>query len=128
MNYIHEFTNIYGAEIGEDCSVGAFTEIGPAKIGNRVRIGAHCFIPEGVIIGNDVFIGPRVTFLNDKYPPSQGKWREGPKTIVEDSARIGGASVILPGVKIAKGALVGAGAVVTKNVPCETTVKGNPAR
>ena len=120
--------NLYECTIGKHCKIGSFTEIGPAVIGDNVNIGAFCFIPEGVKIGNSVFIGPRVTFLNDKHPPSNGAWRREPETCVCDGAVIGGGAVILPGVTIGTGAMVGAGSVVTKDVPAGTTVYGNPAR
>ena len=120
--------NLYGCIIGRGCRIGAFTEIGPCEIGKSCNIGEHCFIPEGVIIESYVFIGPRVTFVNDKFSPSKGHWRGEPKTMVGSGSSIGGGSVILPGVEIGTNAVVGAGSVVTKDVPAGATVYGNPAR
>lgn len=111
-----ELVNIYDAFIGRDCIIAAFVEIGGAALGNDVRVQAHCFIPERVIIESDVFVGPGVIFCNDKYPPSYGKWREGKPTLVKSKASIGAGSIILPGVTIGVGARVGAGAIVTKDV------------
>lgn len=103
--------------------------IGPdVKIGDGCKIQAFAFIPDNVIIGNNVFIGPHACFTNDKYPPSNGAWKNGPPTIVGDNAVIGANATILPGINIGEGAIIGAGAVVTKDVPAFTTVKGNPAR
>ncbi len=96
------------------------------RIGKKCKIQAFAFIPGGVTIEDDVFIGPRVTFTNDKYPPSSGKhWAP---TLVEKGAIVGAGAVILPGVTIGRGAIVGAGSVVTKDVPAHATVYGNPAR
>jgi UDP-2-acetamido-3-amino-2,3-dideoxy-glucuronate N-acetyltransferase len=113
--------------VGDRCTIHA-----PVWIGNNVLIGDDCriqafsFIPDGVTIGNHVFIGPRVTFTNDRYPPSPRQdWLE---TVVEDFASIGAGAVIVAGVKIGRRALVGAGAVVTRDVPDNAVVYGNPAR
>jgi acetyltransferase-like isoleucine patch superfamily enzyme len=104
-----------------------FSEIGhEVSIGDRTRVGAQCFIPEGVIIGADVFIGPKVCFTNDKHPPS-GKECWG-YTVVRNRASIGAGSVILTGVCIGEGSLVGAGSVVTKSVPAGEVWCGNPAK
>jgi len=109
---------------GEDCTIHAPVWIGnKVKIGDRCKIQAFAFIPEGVTIGDDVFIGPHVCFTNDKYPPSTN-WSE---TVVEDGVSIGANATILPGIRIGKGAMVGAGAVVSRNVEANTTVFGNPA-
>ena len=107
--------------------VGAYTEIGPhVEVGKNTRIGAMCFVCEGVRIGADCFIGPRVTFTNDKYPPSgKDKWQD---TRVEAGAAIGAATTILCGVTIGKRALIGAGSVVTTDVPAGQVWCGNPAR
>jgi UDP-2-acetamido-3-amino-2,3-dideoxy-glucuronate N-acetyltransferase len=101
-------------------------------IGKKVVMGDGCsvqafaFIPDGVTIGNNVFIGPNATFTNDKYPPSRGKhWKN---TLVGDNVSIGAGAVILPGIKIGNGAIIGAGAVVTKDVPAGETWIGNPAK
>lgn len=122
-----ELVNIYGCRIGERCSIGCFVEIGKGVIiGNDCSIQSNVYIPKGVTIGNNVFMGPGVTFLNDKRPPSYGKhWRN---TIVEDHVSIGGGAVILPGVTLREGCLIGAGAVVTKNVDEREIVIGVPAR
>jgi UDP-2-acetamido-3-amino-2,3-dideoxy-glucuronate N-acetyltransferase len=120
--------NVYlTAKIGYKVSVGSGTEIGHnVFIGANSRIGAQCFIPEGVWIGNQCFIGPKVCFTNDRYPPSpRSKWQT---TIIQDKVSIGAACVILPGLVIGKGALIGAGSVVTKNIPENEIWAGNPAK
>lgn len=123
-----ETSNIYGCKIGKDCNIGTLVEIRKdVIIGDRCKIQAFVFIPEGICIGNNVFIGPHVCFTNDKYPSATnyGKFM---KTIVEDGANIGANATILCGIKIGRGATIGAGAVVTKDVPAWTTVVGNPAK
>lgn len=120
--------NIYKtAKIGKGCSIGFGTEIGNnVVIGNNVRIGAGCFIPEGVTIESDCFIAPKVVFSNDKHPPSKSKEKWG-KIIVREKAVLGIGSIILPGVEIGRGAMVGAGAVVTKSIPDGELWYGVPA-
>lgn len=99
---------------------------GKVKIGDKCKIQAFCFIPDGVTLGNNVFLGPSVVFTNDKHPPSGRKgWSE---TKVEDGVSIGANATILPGLTIGRGAMIGAGSVVTKNVPSGETWVGNPAR
>jgi acetyltransferase-like isoleucine patch superfamily enzyme len=111
-------------KIGDDCTIHAPVWIGNnVLIGNRVKIQAFAFIPEGVTLEDDVFIGPHVTFLNDKLPPST-TWEP---TFVRAGASIGGGSTILPGVTIGEYALIGAGSVVTKDVPAKEMWAGNPA-
>ena len=119
--------NIYPeAKIGKGCSIGQFTEIDTGvKIGNSVRIGAYCFLPEGVTIEDNVFIAPKVTFSNDKHPPSKKKFWG--KILVKKGAAIGMGSIILPGVTIGENAIVGAGAIVTKDIPDNQCWYGNPA-
>ena len=126
-NTVWSYTNIMpGARLGINNSIGAYTEIGPgAVMGDNNRIGAHCFIPSGNFIGNNCFIGPCVCFTNDKYPPSgEENWEI---TTVSDNASIGAGCVILPGIRIGKGVLVGAGSVVTKSIPAGEIWVGNPA-
>jgi UDP-2-acetamido-3-amino-2,3-dideoxy-glucuronate N-acetyltransferase len=112
-------------QIGDDCTVHALVWIGnKVVIGDRCKVQAFAFIPEGVKLGDDVFIGPHVCFTNDKRPPSP-KWLE---TVVEDGASIGANCTILPGIRIGAHAMVGAGSVVTRDVPAGAVVVGNPAR
>lgn len=125
--YHPELSVILPCIIGSDCRIHAPVWIGRnVVIGNNCRVQAFSFIPEGVVIHNDVFIGPRVTFTNDKNPPSsQDDWLP---TVVYPGASIGAGAIILPGVEIGRGAKIGAGAVVTKSVPAGETWVGNPAR
>ncbi len=124
---IWNFVNLYECEIGRDSMVGTFTEIpGGVKIGDRTRIQSHTFICEMVTIGNDVFVGHGVMFINDTMPPQpdRDKWLP---TTIEDGASLGSNSTILP-VRVGKDAVVGAGAVVTRDVPDGAVVAGCPAR
>jgi len=121
--------NIYdSAKIGKGTNIGMFTEIGEnVVIGKRCKIGAHVFIPKGVTLGNEVFVGPHSMFCNDSFPRAVGEWKC-LETIVEDGASIGANSTILPGLHIGKGAMVGAGSVVTRDVEAFSLVYGSPAR
>ncbi len=133
---ISDFVNLYGCQIDSFSKIGAFVEIqSGVKIGKKCKISSHSFLCEGVKIEDEVFIGHNVTFINDKYPKtttSDGKlkgktdWKM-IKTIVKKGASIGSGATILCGVVIGKKALVGAGAVVTKDVPNYSVVVGNPA-
>ncbi len=134
---IHAFVNLYGCCIGDNTSIGAFVEIQKrAKIGKNCKISSHTFICEGVTIQDNVFIGHNVTFINDKRPKatsSEGNlqteedWSVMP-TLVEEGASIGSSVTILCGVTIGAAALVGAGSVVTKDIPPGEVWAGNPAR
>jgi len=120
--------NIYGCEIGDHCNIAAFTEIDEGVIiGNSCKIQAFVFIPKGVRIGNNVFIGPHVCFMNDKYPSASGygKFME---TVVEDGVNIGANATIMCGITIGKNAFIAAGAVVTKDVLPGESVMGIPAK
>jgi acetyltransferase-like isoleucine patch superfamily enzyme len=122
-----ELVNLYDCEIGDNCLIGPFVEIQKeVKIGKNTRIQSHSFICSKVTIGENVFIGHGVVFINDRYPPRYDSkfWEE---TIVEDDVVIGSNATILP-CKIGKGALIGAGSVVTKDIPPKKIVAGNPAR
>ena len=118
--------NLYECDIGEGTRIGVFVEIGKTvKIGKRCKIQSFAYIPEGVTIGDDVFIGPHVCFTNSKHPMTGEEYI---KTIVQDGVVIGAGAVILPGVVIGHDAVIGAGSVVTKVVLPGKTVKGNPAK
>jgi acetyltransferase-like isoleucine patch superfamily enzyme len=131
------FVNLYGCEIGDDVKIGTFVEIQKgAKIGNRCKISSHTFICEGVTLEDDVFVGHGVTFINDRFPratngqgslQTEADWKCVP-TLVKRGAAIGSGSTLLCGITIGERATVGAGSVVTKNVPAGAIVAGNPAR
>ncbi len=129
---IFEFVNLYGCEIGDDSRIGAFVEItAGAKIGPRVRVQSHSFICGAVTIESDVFIGHSVTFINDRYPTekkSREKTWTQENTLVKKGATIGSGSTILCGVTIGENSMVGAGSVVTRDVPDLAVVAGNPAK
>ena len=145
--FIHGLSDVQSISIGAGTRIWQFVVILPeARIGNNCNICSHVFIENDVLIGdnvtikngvqlwdglrveNDVFIGPNVTFANDKYPKSGNKEYQRLITRIGAGASLGAGCVILPGIKIGKNALIGAGAVVTKNVPDDMVVVGNPAR
>jgi acetyltransferase-like isoleucine patch superfamily enzyme len=134
---MHCFVNLYGCRVGDDSRIGAFVEIQKnASIGARCKISSHTFICEGVTIEDDCFIGHHVCFINDRFPratSATGKLQSGADwavvpTHVEKGASIGSGAVILCGVRIGARALVGAGAVVTRDVAPDQVVAGVPAR
>ena len=131
-----ELVNLYGCRIGADCRVGPFVEIQEGVVvGNRCKIESHTFVCSGVVIEDDVFVGHGVQFTNDRHPRASvngrllgaADWVLEP-TRVRRGASIGSGAVILPGLVIGTKALVGAGAVVTRDVPEGAVVAGNPAR
>ncbi len=134
---IHGFVNLYGCEIGDETKIGTFVEIQKgARIGPRCKISSHTFICEGVNIQAEVFVGHGVTFINDRYPratnrngdlQSESDWHC-QSTLVKRGASLGSGATILGGVTIGENAIIGAGSVVTRDVPAEATVAGNPAR
>jgi acetyltransferase-like isoleucine patch superfamily enzyme len=134
---IFNFVNAYGCTIGDGSKIGAFVEIQKgATIGKNCKISSHTFICEGVHIRDNVFVGHNVTFINDKFPratnpdgspQTEADWHL-EETIIEEGASLGSSVTVLCGVKVGKNAIVGAGSVVTKNVPADTIVAGNPAR
>jgi len=134
---LSKFINLYGCEIGDDTKIGAFVEIQKnARVGCRCKVSSHTFVCEGVIIEDNVFIGHGVTFINDTYPRStteegelqtEKDWHVEP-TIVKRGASIGSGSTILSKVTVGENAIVGAGSVVTRDVPANVIVAGNPAK
>jgi UDP-2-acetamido-3-amino-2,3-dideoxy-glucuronate N-acetyltransferase len=133
---IYSFVNLYGCEIGDNTKLGTFVEVQKnATIGKNCKISSHTFICEGVHIEDNVFIGHNVTFINDLYPrattaegtmQTEEDWTVIP-TYVKKGASIGSSATILAGITIGENAIVGAGAVVTKDVPPSKVVAGNPA-
>jgi acetyltransferase-like isoleucine patch superfamily enzyme len=134
---LSKFVNLYGCEIGDETKVGPFVEIQKnARIGKRCKVSSHSFICEGVDIEDNVFIGHGVTFTNDTYPRSTNSdgtlqtgtdWEVRP-TVVRKGASIGSGVTLLCNLSVGENAIVGAGSVVTKDVPPNTIVAGNPAR
>jgi acetyltransferase-like isoleucine patch superfamily enzyme len=134
---IYGFTNLYGCEIGDDSKIGTFVEIQKgARIGARCKISSHTFICEGVVVEDEVFVGHNVTFINDLYPRStngQGElqsetdWQCVP-THIHRGASIGSGATLLCGITVGPRAVIGAGSVVTRDVPADAIVAGNPAR
>ncbi|MCA3185294.1 MAG: N-acetyltransferase [Cupriavidus sp.] len=145
---IHALADVQSTKIGEDTRIWQFTVVlAGAVIGRNCNINAHCFIENDVVIGDNVtvkscvyvwdglrlednvFVGPNVTFTNDKYPRSKQYPEQGfPKTTICRGASIGGGAVLLPGITVGENAMIAAGAVVTRDVPAGATVVGNPAR
>jgi len=125
---IWDFVNLFGCSIGRDCKVGSHVEIGRGvTVGDRCKIEPYAFLPSGVTIEDEVFVGPHVSFTNDTFPRAVGDWETIP-TIVRRGASIGANSTIVCGITIGEGAMIGAGSVVTRNVPPDTVVAGNPAK
>src|SRR5580698_3921720 len=134
---LSQFINLYGCEIGENTKIGAFVEIQKnASVGKNCKVSSHTFVCEGVAIEDDVFIGHSVTFINDTYPratvadgglQTEADWKV-ERTIVRKGASIGSGVTILANVEIGENAIVGAGSMVTRNVPANAIVAGNPAK
>jgi UDP-2-acetamido-3-amino-2,3-dideoxy-glucuronate N-acetyltransferase len=134
---LSKFINLYGCEIGDESKIGSFVEVQKnARIGRRCKISSHTFICEGVTIEDNVFVGHGVTFINDSYPratkgngelQTEADWQVEP-TLVKKGASIGSGATVLASVVIGENAIIGAGSVVTKDVPAGAIVAGNPAR
>jgi len=134
---LSRFLNLYGCEIGDETKIGAFVEIQKnTTVGKRCKISSHTFVCEGVTIEDNVFVGHNVAFINDSYPratteegglQTEADWKV-ERTLVKNGASIGSGSTILANITIGENALVGAGSVVTKDVPANSIVAGNPAR
>jgi len=134
---LSKFINLYGCEIGDETKIGAFVEIQKnTSVGKRCKISSHTFICEGVTIEDNVFIGHGVMFINDSYPrataaggelQTEADWKV-EKTIIKKGASIGSGATILANLCVGENAIVGAAAVVTKDVPPNTIVAGNPAK
>lgn len=124
---IHDQVNLYKCKIGRNTKIDSYVYMEEdVVVGENCKIRPFVFIPTGVIIEDDVFIGPNVSFTNDKYPRAKGEWKL-LVTRVKKGASIGANCVILPGITLGENALVGAGSVVTKDVPNNAVVAGNPA-
>jgi acetyltransferase-like isoleucine patch superfamily enzyme len=134
---LSKFVNLYGCEIGDETKIGAFVEIQKnARIGKRCKVSSHTFVCEGVVVEDNVFIGHGVTFTNDTYPRATNDdgtlqtgadWAVRP-TVVREGASIGSGVTLLCNLSVGENAIVGAGSVVTRDVPPNTIVAGNPAR
>jgi len=133
---LSQFVNLYGCEVGDETKIGAFVEIQKnAKVGKRCKISSHTFVCEGVTIEDEVFIGHGVTFINDSYPrattdgqlQTEVDWHV-ETTLIKKGASIGSGATILSRVTVGENAIVGAGSVVTRDVPASAIVAGNPAR
>jgi acetyltransferase-like isoleucine patch superfamily enzyme len=134
---IFAFVNLYGCEIGEDTKIGTFVEIQKGvKVGARCKISSHSFLCEGVTLEDDVFLGHNVTFINDLFPRStnaggalqtEADWTCVP-TVIKKGASVGSSATILCGITVGENSIIGAGSVVTKDVPPNTVAAGNPAR
>jgi acetyltransferase-like isoleucine patch superfamily enzyme len=133
---LSKFINMYGCEVGDETKIGAFVEIQKgASVGRRCKVSSHTFICEGVTIEDNVFIGHGVMFINDSYPratangqlQTEADWKV-ERTIIKKGASIGTGSTILANITIGENAIIGAGSVVTKDVPANTIVAGSPAR
>jgi len=134
---LQDFINLYGCRIGDNTKIGPFVEVQRnAAVGRNCKIQSHCFICEGVTIEDEVFVGHGVMFINDRYPraateagalQTEADWSV-VRTLVKKGASIGSNATILCGVTVGEGAIVGAGSVVTKDVPARTIVAGNPAK
>lgn len=134
---IYDFVNLYGCKIGDNTKIGTFVEVQKgADIGRNCKISSHTFICEGVTIEDDVFVGHNVTFINDRYPRStseggelqtESDWVCIP-TLIKQGASIGSSVTLLCGITVGENAIVGAGSVVTRDVPENAVVAGNPAR
>jgi acetyltransferase-like isoleucine patch superfamily enzyme len=134
---LSKFINLYGCEVGDETKIGAFVEIQKnARVGKSCKISSHTFICEGVVIEDNVFIGHGVTFINDSYPratslegnlQTEADWKV-ERTVIRKGASIGSGATILSNTNIGENAIVGAGSVVTKDVPSNSIVAGNPAR
>jgi acetyltransferase-like isoleucine patch superfamily enzyme len=134
---IFAFVNLYGCEIGDETKIGTFVEVQKGvSIGSRCKISSHTFICEGVTIESEVFIGHGVTFVNDRRPrataadgglQTEADW-SCQRTLIRKGASIGSGATLLGGITVGENALVGAGSVVTRDVPAGATVAGNPAR
>jgi acetyltransferase-like isoleucine patch superfamily enzyme len=134
---ISGFVNLYGCEIGDETKIGAFVEVQKGvKIGPRCKISSHTFICEGVTIEEGVFVGHSVTFINDRYPrattpngrlQTEADWHC-ERTLIKRGASIGSGATLLGGITVGENAIVGAGSVVTKDIPANAMVAGSPAR
>ena len=134
---LSKFINLYGCEVGDETKIGAFVEIQKnATVGKRCKISSHTFICEGVMIEDNVFVGHGVTFINDSFPratnpdgslQTEADWKV-ERTVIKKGASIGSGATILSNIQVGENAIIGAGSVVTKDVPANSIVAGNPAK